>query len=58
MVGLWTSLTVTLKVAFVTLPEVSVAVQVTVVVPTGRSEPEAGMQLKVAPGQLSRAMIV
>ena len=32
---------------------VSTAVQVTVVVPTGKNEPEAGEQLAVGPGQLS-----
>lgn len=35
------------------LPEVSVAVQVTVVVPTGKAEPEGGLQATVTPGQLS-----
>ena len=34
------------------------AVQFTVVEPTGKTEPETGAQLKVAPGQLSLAMIV
>lgn len=38
------------------LPEVSVAVQVTVVVPTGKTEPEAGLQTTVTPGQLSLAV--
>jgi len=35
------------------LPDVSVAVQVTVVVPTGNGEPEGGEQVKVTPEQLS-----
>lgn len=34
----------------------SVAVQVTVVVPTGKLDPEAGEQTTVAPGQLSFAV--
>lgn len=38
------------------LPEVSVAVQVTVVVPTGRTVPEGGLQATVTPGQLSVAV--
>ena len=38
------------------LPEASVAVQVTVVVPTGKTEPEAGVQDVVTPGQLSDAV--
>ncbi len=37
------------------LPEVSVAVQVTVVVPTGNVEPEGGLHDVVTPGQLSVA---
>jgi hypothetical protein len=46
-------LTEKLQVAL--LPEVSVAVQVTVVVPTGTGEPEGGTQATVTPGQLSVA---
>ena len=34
----------------------SVAVHVTVVTPTGNVDPEAGVQLAVAPGQLSVAV--
>jgi hypothetical protein len=45
--------TVTVKLQLVLLPEVSVAVQVTVVVPIGKVEPEAGLQTKPTPGQLS-----
>jgi hypothetical protein len=41
------------KLQLVLLPEVSVAVQVTVVVPIGKVEPEAGLQTKPTPGQLS-----
>jgi hypothetical protein len=39
-------------------PAVSVAVQVTVVVPSGKSEPLAGSQATVTPGQLSIAAVV
>jgi hypothetical protein len=45
--------TVTVKLQLVLLPEVSVAVQVTVVVPIGKVEPVAGLQTKTTPGQLS-----
>ena len=38
------------------LPEASVAVQVTVVVPTGKADPEGGTQTTVTPGQLSDAV--
>jgi hypothetical protein len=43
----------TVKEQVAVLVEVSVAVHVTVVVPTGNAEPDAGTQLAVAPGQLS-----
>ena len=49
------SLTVTVNEQEAVLPELSVAVQVTVLVPSGKVEPEAGTQLTVAPGQLSVA---
>ena len=39
-------------------PDVSVAVQVTVVVPTGNIEPLAGEQTVIALGQLSEAVAV
>ena len=45
-----------LNVQFVVFPEVSVAVQVTVLVPFGKDEPEGGLQLRVTPGQLSVAV--
>ena len=45
--------TVTVKVHEAVLLEVSVAVQVTVVVPTGKHVPDAGAQEAVDPGQLS-----
>ena len=48
--------TETVKLHVAVLPEVSVAVQVTVVVPTGRADPEGGEQLVVTPGQLSAAV--
>jgi hypothetical protein len=48
-----TSKTVTVKLQLAVLPEASVAVQVTVVVPIGKHDPETGLQTKVTPGQLS-----
>ena len=45
--------TFTLKVQLALLPARSVAVQVTVVSPTGNDEPEGGLQVNVTPGQLS-----
>jgi hypothetical protein len=47
------TVTVKMQVASGLLGLLSEAVQVTVVVPTGKVEPETGAQLKVAPGQLS-----
>ena len=47
------STTVTVKLQGVLLPCASLAVQVTVVVPTAKDVPLAGLQLAVAPGQLS-----
>jgi hypothetical protein len=44
---------VMVKVQFAVFPEASVAVQVTVVVPTGNVEPLGGEHAAVAPGQLS-----
>ena len=46
-------MTVTVKVQLAVFALASVAVQVTVVVPTGNVEPLAGVQLAVAPEQLS-----
>jgi hypothetical protein len=46
----------TLNVQVAILPEASVAVQVTVVVPTGKVEPDGGLQTAVTPGQLSVAV--
>src|SRR5437764_13429218 len=56
MVGFSVSFAVTVKVQVLVLPEASVAVQVTVVVPLAKLEPEAGEQLVVTPGQLSLAV--
>jgi hypothetical protein len=53
IVGFSVSFTVTVNVQVAVLPEASVAVQVTVVVPFGKVEPEGGVQEKVTPGQLS-----
>ena len=50
------SRTVTVKLQLLALPEPSVAVQVTVVMPRGRHEPEGGLQAAVTPGQLSDAV--
>jgi hypothetical protein len=47
--------TKTRKLQVAVLPAASVAVQVTVVVPTGKQEPEGGLQVTVAPEQLSVA---
>jgi len=46
-------ITLTVKVQLAVFAEASVAVQVTVVVPTANVEPLAGAQTAVAPGQLS-----
>jgi hypothetical protein len=45
--------TLTVKLQEVLLLDVSVAVQVTVVVPIGKVDPVAGLQTKPTPGQLS-----
>jgi hypothetical protein len=49
-------LTATVKLHVAWLPEASVALQLTVVVPTLKSEPDAGMQEVVTPVQLSLAI--
>lgn len=51
-----TSNTVTVKLQLAVLPAASVAVQKTVVVPTGKVEPLTGEQIEVTPGQLSVAV--
>lgn len=48
--------TVTVKVHVELFPDVSVAVQVTVVVPSAKTEPDGGLQDEVTPGQLSDAV--
>ena len=50
------STTVTVKLQLAVSPAASVAVQVTVVVPTGKVEPEAGLHEQLTPGQLSVAV--
>src|SRR5437868_4163770 len=54
--GAWWSVTVTVKVHALVRALVSVAVQVTVVVPLAKSVPLTGLQTKVTPGQLSVAV--
>ena len=57
--GGWVSFTVTVNEQGAdALPLASVAPQVTVVVPFGNTEPEGGVQLAVAPGQLSFTVVV
>jgi hypothetical protein len=50
--------TLTVKLQVAVLPLASVAVQVTVVTPTGKHEPDGGVQTTVTPGQLSEAVVV
>jgi hypothetical protein len=50
------SFTVTVNVQVAVLPAASVAVDVTVVVPTGKKLPDAGTLTTVTPGQLSLAV--
>ena len=54
--GASVSLTVTINVQVSALPTASIAMQVTVVVPTGNTEPEAGLQDIEASEQLSVAV--
>ena len=58
IVGFALSLTVTVKLQIAVLPDASFAVQVTVVVPFGKVEPDGGLQLPVTPEQLSVAVAV
>ena len=51
--GACVSFTVTVKLLVAVLPDASVAVYTTVVVPTGKVLPDAGNELMVANGQLS-----
>jgi hypothetical protein len=55
IVGGWLFTTVTVKLQLPVLPEESVAVQVTVLVPVAKDEPLAGAQVTLAPPQLSLA---
>jgi hypothetical protein len=55
MLGGWVSLTMTWKLQLAVLLALSVAVQVTVVLPLGKVEPLGGLQLTETPGQLSEA---
>jgi hypothetical protein len=58
-VGAVVSLTVTVKLPFAVLPDESVAEQLTVVVPRGKVEPEAGVHVTVtAPSTSSVAVAV
>jgi hypothetical protein len=50
-----TSNTVTVKLQLVVLAAASVAIQVTVVVPGARHDPDGGVHATVTPGQLSAA---
>ena len=55
-VGLWLSLTVTVKLHELPLPAASVTEQVTVVAPFAKAEPDEGLQVTVpTPAQLSLA---
>jgi hypothetical protein len=47
--------TVTRKLQVAVLPEVSAAVQFTLVVPSGKVDPVGGLQVTTTPGQLSVA---
>jgi hypothetical protein len=55
-VMLHSGFTVTVKLHDVVFIEVSVAVHVTVVVPTGKLDPDGGTHATVCPGQLSVAV--
>jgi len=48
--------TVTVKLQLAVLADISVAMQVTVVVPRGKVEPEGGLHAVDTPGQLSAAV--
>jgi hypothetical protein len=57
--GFWLSVTVTVNEQLPSLPAASVALHVTVVVPTGNEEPDAGSHVTApTPGQLSVAVAV
>jgi hypothetical protein len=56
--GFSVSLTTTEKLQPVALPDASVAVQLTELVPFAKVEPEGGVQTNVVPGQLSPVVVV
>src|SRR6185436_3310073 len=57
IVGGSASVTVTVKLPRAALPALSVAVQLTVVAPTGKAEPAAGWQpMRISPGKSSVAV--
>ena len=56
MVGGCVSLIVTVKLHVAVFVAASVAVHVTVVVPFGKNDPDAGEHITVTPGQLSLAV--
>lgn len=56
MVGFWSSVIVIVNEQGAVLPELSVFVQLTVVTPVGKVEPEAGVQAAEKPIQLSLAV--
>ena len=58
MTGPAASFTVTVKLQLRELPAASVAVEVTIVVPSGKTEPEAGLLETVGMEQLSLAVTV
>ena len=53
IVGGVVSLTVTVKLQFATLPDPSLALQLTAVIPFGKVEPDGGLHEAAEPGQLS-----
>lgn len=55
MVGACVSFTVTVNVQVFVLPDASLAVTMTVVMPIGKKLPDAGLLVTVTPGQLSVA---
>ena len=54
--GAWVSSTLTVKLQLLLLPELSLAVQVTVVTPRGKVEPLGGTQTILVTAQLSVAV--
>src|SRR6266852_3334803 len=58
ILGAWVSLTVTVKLQMLVLPELSVAVLTTVVEPLAKVDPLAGTLTTLTPGQLSLALTV